>query len=92
MAVVTGPGSVWNNGSNSDLEVGYFSGGNQLIVTNGGTVIDGNGIVGTFGTSNNSVRVVDNGVWQNSTLYVGLSGGSNVVTIAGGSVLVNNAR
>ena len=92
VAVVTGPGSVWSSGA---IDVGYFAGssGNQLIVTNGGTVIDGNGIVGVFfGSSSNSVRVVASAVWQNNlALYVGLSGGSNELTIDGGSVLANNS-
>jgi T5SS/PEP-CTERM-associated repeat protein len=92
VAVVTDPGSVWDNGSNADFEVGFFAGGNQVIVTNGGTVIDGTGIVGALVGSNNSVRVVDHAVWQNNfTLLVGLSGSSNELTIDGGSVLANNA-
>ena len=92
VAVVTGPGSVWSNPSNADFEVGYSAGGNQLIVTNGGTVIDGNGLLGTFISSNNSVRVVDNAIWQNNfVLYVGLGGSSDELTIDGGSVLVNNS-
>ncbi|HEX5223250.1 MAG TPA: hypothetical protein VFZ59_27065, partial [Verrucomicrobiae bacterium] len=36
LAVVTGPGSLWTN--RNEMYVGYQGGGNQLVISNGGTV------------------------------------------------------
>jgi len=90
--LVTGPASVLS--SSGYLTVGGDGGGagNSLVISNQGAVFNDYGYVGFYiDSNNNSVRVVDNGLWSNnSTLYVGYSGSSNVVSIAGGSVSASN--
>jgi len=80
--LVTGAGSVWNN---SDM--GLINSGNSLVVSNFGLVKTFSG--GNGGT-NNSVRVVDNGVWQGKLLSIGWTGSSNSLVIAGGGVFATN--
>src|SRR5579859_4261095 len=68
LAMVSGTGSIWNN--SGDLSFGG-SGivGNQLIITNGGTVYDNNGFVGQAslqGGGYHTVLVTGSGsVWSN---------------------------
>ncbi|MGA2603464.1 MAG: hypothetical protein ABSG14_04480 [Verrucomicrobiia bacterium] len=95
LALVTGPGSVWTAGG---MCVGNYGSGNQLIITNGGQVVDGLAYLGygdnVYHSSNNVVLVTGSGsVWSNSgNLYVGNYGSSNQLTIAnGGKVVVVNA-
>jgi T5SS/PEP-CTERM-associated repeat protein len=89
---VTGSGSVWSN--RIGLVVGYGGPGNSLVISNGGKVVVAGlwGIVGEHSSaSNNSVRVADHGSWiAHSRLVVGYSGSSNLLTIAGGSVVASN--
>jgi T5SS/PEP-CTERM-associated repeat protein len=81
--LVTGAGSVWSNS--------YLRVGGDLVISNQGAVFSDYGDVG-LGGSNVSVRVVDNGLWQNkSTLSVGVGSSGNDLTIAGGTVLASNA-
>lgn len=72
MALVKGPGSVWNN--NGGLAIGANSGGNQLTITNGALVNDTVGYIGNAGTATNNLVTVAGGgaVWSNSgSLYIG---------------------
>jgi T5SS/PEP-CTERM-associated repeat protein len=93
-ALVTDPGSLWNN--TGSLCVGYYGPDNSLVISNGAQVINSSGYVGYYnsaafgGGSSNSVRVVDDGVWQNNVLYVGYQGSSNSVVVTGGSVYATN--
>ena len=77
----------------NDLYVGNASAGNTLLVTNGATVVNLNGIIGSqSGASNNAVTVTGAGSqWYNGgDLYVGSNGANNHLTIAdGGYVEVN---
>jgi T5SS/PEP-CTERM-associated repeat protein len=93
--LVTGAGSIWSNGI--QLSIGSLGAGNALTISNGGAVVNSFGIVGAFSgfsnsSRNNSVRVVENGQWRNNLwLIIGDNGNSNVLSIAGGSVLASNA-
>lgn len=92
--VVTGAGSLWKNiGGLSDgaggLTVGEGGAWNRLIISNGASVLGARGVIGTV-SSNNVVRAVEGGIWQNSTLIVGRNGSSNSLVIAGGLVSATN--
>jgi T5SS/PEP-CTERM-associated repeat protein len=91
--LVTGTGSVWSNANY--LLVGDSGAGNSLTIASSGTVYNGyDSYIGAgSGASNNTVLVTGSGsVWQNGgTLYIGYADSSNVLTIAGGSVLAGNA-
>lgn len=82
-------GGSWDNGVNN-IGIGWDGSGNQLVVTNGGTVLSENAYVGFKSTTtntysdNNSVLVTgSDSVWEiDDTLYVGLgSGTGNTVTV-----------
>ncbi|MBM3888015.1 MAG: hypothetical protein FJ388_02690 [Verrucomicrobia bacterium] len=89
--LVTGSGSMFSN--SSYVHVGsILSGGNQLVISNGGQVINTVGYVGySASTINNSVLV--NGtdsVWRNSAnLYVGYSGSGGQLTISKAGMVAN---
>ncbi len=85
--LVADSGSVWSN--SGTLTVGYNSAGNNLVISNGGQVVDVGGDIGGVnetGGSGNSVLVSGSeSVWNNSgTLVVG--GGKG----AGNSLVVSN--
>ena len=83
--VVTGIGSIWTN--NGDLNVGYFTSGNSLTISNGGRVINNYGYVGQVaGSGNNSVLVAGAGsLWTNNfDLYIGCFGSGNNLVITNG--------
>jgi len=82
-AVTVGRGAVWALGTNGgaflNLTVGTGTGGNgnSLIITNGGKVFAGNGIIGTASRTNNQVWVTGSGsVWSN-TGFISLGAGAN---------------
>ncbi|MEI6345444.1 MAG: autotransporter-associated beta strand repeat-containing protein [Verrucomicrobiota bacterium] len=87
---VTGYSSLWSN--HDDLFVGGQGSGNRLMISNGGTVVNGGsgygGVIGLgSGSSNNAVIVSDSGSqWSNgASLAVGYSGSSNSLIISGGA-------
>ena len=89
--LVTGTGSSWSN--SGDLLVGVSGSGNSMVITNGGTVANGQvnygGVIGWgASSSNNSVLVTGAGsTWSNSGALTIGSSGSGTLTIAnGGSV------
>jgi T5SS/PEP-CTERM-associated repeat protein len=87
--LVAGSGSVWNS---YDLLVGYHGGGDSLVISNGGKVVNSVGYIGwDTGANNNSVLVGGNGsAWTNSDdLYVGEGGSGNSLVISNGGVVVN---
>src|SRR5882724_10003568 len=89
LALVTGPGSVWSMAS---LDVGSFSAGNQVIVSNGGVLYCAGSTIGTFpGGSNNLAVVTGSGsTWTNqSGLTLGLFGTGNQVLVSEGGALHN---
>ena len=85
--LVTGAGSVWS--ASEELDVGYWGGGNSLVISNGGLVVNDIGYVGSWGSSSNSVLVTGPGsVWTNCEVDVGYSGAGNSLVISdGGQVL-----
>ncbi len=98
LALVTGPGSVWSN--SADLLVGtnaWLVTGNQLVVTNGGTVYNNRGVVAG---QSSQVFVGGNGAtwWNQANLYLGSyigagiqAGTSNMIIVGtGGSVIASN--
>jgi len=91
--LVTDPGSIWSNGF--IVEVGFTSGGNSLIISNGGRVINNGGTVGDNASSvNNRVVVTGSGsVWSNSSgnLFVGRSGTGNSLIISNGGQVFDGA-
>jgi T5SS/PEP-CTERM-associated repeat protein len=88
-ALVTGGGSVWNCADN--LYVGLNGPGNNLVISNGGRVINTDGYVGSNpGSDNNRALVTGtNSVWTNSAdFYVGdFSVGNSLVISNGGRVI-----
>jgi T5SS/PEP-CTERM-associated repeat protein len=66
VAVVTGVGSLWTNGN--ELTVGWYGRNNQLIVSNGATVVSTYGYLGAnWGANDNQIIVTGmNSVWTNS--------------------------
>src|SRR5207249_2659350 len=83
VAVVTGAGSRWHH--NGNIYVGSDGAGNQLVVSNGGVVLDGVGFVGVAPTSRNNLAVVTGAgsLWTNQNeLFVGASGGGNQLVVS----------
>jgi len=66
VAVVTGVGSLWTNGN--ELTVGWYGRNNQLIVSNGATVVSTYGYLGANSGANDNQIVVTgvNSVWTNA--------------------------
>ena len=64
--------------------IGNAASGNSMVISNGGTVFDRNGIVGSPSSSGNSVEVVGTGsVWSNTTrVTIGGGSSSNSLLIA----------
>jgi fibronectin-binding autotransporter adhesin len=97
--LVTGSGSAWNAGSS--LFVGNCTGtNNNLTISDGGVVHDGDGAIGfdvltgNYAANNDWVHVTgSNSVWNNSgDLYVGGYGfGNSLVIENGGQVLNGNS-
>jgi T5SS/PEP-CTERM-associated repeat protein len=72
--LVAGPDAVWN--ISGDLTIGASAGGNTLVISNGGSVVDNRGLIGDDcydPVSDNTVLVTGPGsVWNNlSDLYIG---------------------
>ena len=82
VAVVTGTNSRWIN--SSDLSVGTRGSGNQLVVSNGGTVSASNVFVGLDADSLGNRVIVDGG-----TLRVTNVGGSAALDIRRGTNVLN---
>ena len=73
LALVSDSGSVWSN--DGDLYVGYFSGANQLVLTNGGRITNQVAYIGAFSSADNQVQVNGtNSVWSILGGYVSLGG------------------
>jgi T5SS/PEP-CTERM-associated repeat protein len=95
--LVIDSGSVWSN--SFMLTVGYSSGGNSLVISNGGRAVSGvdqgpSAYVGfNSSSSNNSVVVTGTGSRWNETftLFVGCSGAGNQLLINDGGRVHNRA-
>ena len=89
--VVTGTNSTWTN--SDELYVGYEGSGNNLVISNGGTVANTDGYIGyTTNSANNSVLVTGtNSAWTNTnSLYVGVSGSGSSLVISNGGAVVSS--
>ncbi|HEY6167522.1 MAG TPA: hypothetical protein VI454_05750 [Verrucomicrobiae bacterium] len=80
--VVTGPGSFWSN--QMDLNLGFKSDANRLVVSNGGLIGSDSGRIGASGGSSNAIAVTGAGsLWSNRTLVnVGESGHGNTLVVS----------
>lgn len=84
--LVTDPGSVWDTGPSLEIgvdNVGGNSGGNSLVISNGGEVIGGSPEVGG-GDSNRVVVTGAGSVWNNSAAVSIDGGASNSLVISDG--------
>ncbi len=94
LVTVRGSGATWN--LSSYLFIGNVGSHNSLVITNGASVTNYNGIIGNDVSSHNN-RVVVTGtgsIWDNSggDLFVGNCGYANSLTIdSGGQVYSGNA-
>jgi T5SS/PEP-CTERM-associated repeat protein len=85
IASVTGPGTVWSN--RTDLFIGFSSPANQLLITEGGFVTSGNGVVGNNPTALGNLALIagSGSVWSNrDVLTVGASGAGNSLILSNG--------
>jgi len=93
-SVLVTDGGTWTIGD--QLQVGEYGHDNSLVISNGGTVSDQSGYIGTQAdASNNSVLVIGaNSLWTNSSeLSVGDYGSGNSLTVAdGGTVSASEIR
>jgi T5SS/PEP-CTERM-associated repeat protein len=93
LVVVAGTGSVWSNAGN--LWVGYGGFGNQLTITNGGTVFATNLTVGVSSAASHNIVQLDSGslivtnAAGNGSLVVGLAGGKAELILNTGTVTVD---
>jgi T5SS/PEP-CTERM-associated repeat protein len=87
LVAVSGVGSQMTTpGGGSVFRIGDGSAFNRLLISEGGAVTTGYGVVGyPVGASNNSVLVAGSGsAWTNDFLFIGEGGTSNSVTVANG--------
>ncbi len=77
----------------SNWEGNYLIGSNTfadvLLIQNGGLLSSGFSQLGCAVSSNNTVLVVESGVWQSDTLSVGDQASGNSLVVGGGSVLAS---
>jgi T5SS/PEP-CTERM-associated repeat protein len=88
--VVSGVGSVWSH--MSDFYVGYntYYGGNSLVISNGGAVLDPYGYVGYNAPYSSAVVSGVGSVWSNSIqFYVGSTSIGNSLVISNGGAVVD---
>jgi T5SS/PEP-CTERM-associated repeat protein len=88
--LVSGGGSVWNNGA---LIIGRAGTGNQFTIANGGAVVSGFGAIGVQAhSSNNEALVSGSGsVWTDSgELSVGFDGAANRLAITNGGLVYSH--
>ena len=92
--LVTGSNSLWSNSQTGN--VGYGSSSNSLVISNGGKVVSGATFYIGYNTNNNynSVQVAgSNSVLSianpSETIYIGLSGSFNSLSITDGGKVVS---
>ena len=89
--LVTGTGSFWSN--RGELYIGSLGSGNQLVVSNGGLVVNTDGFLGSETNSgNNSALVTGTGsLWSSmDALSVGYSGDGNRLVVSNGGMVVSS--
>jgi len=87
--IVTGVGSFWRGGTNT---IGYYGASNSLTISNGAKVYDQLAQIGLkASSSNNSVVVTGtNSLWSNNTIYIGVDGSANKLTISNGATNIGS--
>jgi len=87
---VNGINSLWSNSGN--LYIGYYGSNNNLLISNGGRVVDQNGSVGFHGDGNTALVTGTNSLWSNSaSFYVGNCGSDTLLIVSnGGGVISSN--
>lgn len=94
-ALVTDAGSRWQAGTN--LYVGLASAFNRLVISNGGAVFSGRGILGNLSSGDDNLAVVTGAgsLWHNTNnLSVGVAGARNQLvitnsgTVSGSNIVV----
>jgi len=87
-AMIAGVNSIWSNSSN--LNIGYESAGNTMVISNGGVVYDKNGFLGYSNfSSNNSVVINGAGLYNsNPTSGSALVSGPGASWINSGSLTI----
>jgi T5SS/PEP-CTERM-associated repeat protein len=93
LVAVSGTGSrLTTAGGLSVFRIGNGGAFNRLLISQGGAVSNGYGVIGYLaGASNNSVLVTDAGsAWTNNVLYLGENGSGNSLTIANAGRVVAN--
>ena len=85
--IITGTNSSWSNANS--LYVGNQGSGNQLLIVDGGSVIDTLGYVGSSAWSSNNSIVVSgsNSLWTNSSIWIGSGGSYNSLVITNGGIV-----
>lgn len=85
--------TLGNMALSGDLLVGQSGNSNSLLVQSGGTLSNLNAFVGNSGTSSNTATITGAGsTWTiNGTLYTGVDGSNNLLTIANGGLVKANA-
>ena len=87
---VTGAGSLWTNSGDLQLGVEDNANGNQLVVSNGGTVAANRLWVGYWESLSNSLVVTGtNSLLQASNVVVGRAGAGNQLVVSDGSTLAS---
>ncbi|MDF7807728.1 autotransporter domain-containing protein [Pontiellaceae bacterium B12219] len=88
-ATVSGTGSVWSN--SSELIVGNYGSGNELMVLDGGAIYNDAGYIG-YASSNNYAEVSgETSQWINEReLYLGYLGNSNLLDVSNGGQVASS--
>ena len=87
IATVTGTGTVWTN--TGDMTVGFNGPNNTMIVSDGASVFNNFGYVGTNSIGNTVIVTGTNSTWANrSDIYVGYASSSNQVVVTNGGVVL----
>jgi T5SS/PEP-CTERM-associated repeat protein len=88
--IVSDPGSVMSNTFNT--YIGDLGPGNLLVVSNGATVVDEEGIVGHQNSSGHNTVLVDGtgSIWSNTEyVYVGYDGATNQMKVTNGGAVID---
>src|SRR5262249_49811241 len=91
LVIVDGAGSSWSN--STSFNFGWNSGGNRLVVTNGGVVDAASGILGEFGNDNQVLVTGPGSLWSYlGNLSVGELGFRDLVVISNGATVTAGAE
>ena len=89
-ALVTGTGSIWSNAGS--FYVGYYGGGNSLVISNGAKVIDQLGSVGFHGDGNTAIVTGIGSLWSNAGSFsVGNCGSDSLLVVSNGGGVVSSS-